>query len=104
MKPIRIDVSSERGTYPVIIGSGTLTGLGDLLDRHGIGRQRLVVSSAPVWRLHGRRLRGVSARGDTPALMAVGERAKSLATVELLYEACVTRSLDRSGRSAAGSR
>ena len=101
MKPTRIHVTSERGTYPVIIGSGALNGLGDLLDRHGIGRQRLIVSSAPVWRLHGRRLRGVSARGDAPALMAVGERAKTLATVELLYQACVTRSLDRSAAIVA---
>lgn len=101
MKPTRIHVTSERGTYPVIIGSGTLEGLGETLDRHGIGRQRLVVSSAPVWRLHGGRLRGVTARGNQPALMAVGERAKTLATVEALYEACVTRSLDRSAALVA---
>lgn len=101
MKPTRIHVTSERGTYPVIIGAGTLPSLASILDQHDIGRQRLVVSSAPVWRLHGRRLRGVMGRGDRPALMAVGERAKTLATVSSLYEACVRRKLDRSAALVA---
>jgi 3-dehydroquinate synthase len=101
MKPTRIHVTSERGTYPVIIGAGTLPSLAGILDEHGIGRQRLVVSSAPIWRLHGRRLRGLLPRGDRPALMAVGERAKTLATVASLYEACVRRGLDRSAAIVA---
>jgi 3-dehydroquinate synthase len=101
MKPTRIHVTSERATYPVIIGSGTLPSLASILDQHGIGRQRLVVSSAPIWRFHGPRLRGVMTRGDRPALMAVGERAKTLATVASLYEACVGRRLDRSAAIVA---
>jgi 3-dehydroquinate synthase len=101
MKPIRINVTSERGTYPVIIGAGTVPGLARILDSYGIGKQRLVVSSAPVWRAHGRRVRGLLRRGDRPALMAVGERAKTLETVASLYDACVRHRLDRSAAIVA---
>lgn len=96
MAAIRIHVTSERGTYPVIIESGATRRLPALLGAQSIGRQRLVVSSAPIWRLHGRRLRSVMGRHDRPALMAVGERAKTLATVAALYDACLRRNLDRS--------
>lgn len=101
MKTTRINVTSERGEYPVVIGAGTLARLPDLLEAQGLGRQRLVISSAPVWRLHGRRVRGLLSRGDTPALMAVGERAKTLDTVAALYGACVGRKLDRSATVVA---
>lgn len=96
MRPTTIHVTSERGTYPVVIEPGAVATLARRLDRLGFGRQRLVVSSAPVWRHHGRRARGLLPRGDRPALMAVGERAKTLATVEQLYAACLARRLDRS--------
>ncbi|MEO8483806.1 MAG: 3-dehydroquinate synthase [Acidobacteriota bacterium] len=96
MNSIRIDVTSERATYPVVIGPGLARALPGLLDAQGITRQRLVVSCAPVWRLHGRRLRPLLAKQDKPALIADGERAKTLATVASLYEQCVRRGLDRS--------
>ncbi len=101
MRPTRIDVTSERGTYPVLIGPGTVSRLPELLDRHGLGQQRLVVSSAPIWKLHGRHARGLVARGDKPAMMAVGERAKTLDTVRSLYDACLSRGLDRSAALVA---
>jgi len=101
MRPIRIDVTSERGPYPVLIGSGTVSRLPELLDRYGLGQQRLVVSSAPIWKLHGRQARGLVARGDKPAMMAVGERAKTLDTVRALYDACLSRGLDRSAALVA---
>lgn len=101
MKPIRLDVSSERGTYPVIIGSGLLGTLPRLLERQRIGDQRLVVTASPVWRLQGHRARGLLRRGDRPVMMAVGEGAKTLDTVGRLYEACLSRRLDRSGAIVA---
>jgi 3-dehydroquinate synthase len=101
MKTTRINVTSERGTYPVVIGSGALRQLPRLFEECRIGRQRLVVSSAPVWRRHGSRLKGALSRGDGPVLMAVGERAKTLATVSSIYEACLERRLDRSAAVVA---
>ena len=96
MKPTRINVKSERGTYPVIIGAGTTRHLPSLLEGQGLNRQRLLVSSAPIWRHHGGRLGGVLPKSDKPTMMAVGERAKTLATVSALYDACLRRRLDRS--------
>lgn len=96
MNPTRILVTSERGTYPVVIGAGALRGLPALLDERRIGRQRLVVSSAPIWRRHSQRLRRVLPAGTRPVLMAVGERAKTLDTVASIYDACLERRLDRS--------
>jgi 3-dehydroquinate synthase len=96
MTPIRLIVKSERTTYPVVIGPGLTADLPVLLAERGIERQRLVVSSAPIWRLQGRHLKPLLGRSDRPALIADGERAKTLATVSRLYEACVRRGLDRS--------
>jgi 3-dehydroquinate synthase len=96
MNPIRIDVTSEQASYPVVIGAGLARTLPALLEEQGISRQRLLVSCAPVWRLHGRRMRAVLGKRDRPALIPDGERAKTLRTVSALYEHCVRRGLDRS--------
>jgi 3-dehydroquinate synthase len=94
MHPIRLEVASERGPYGVLIGPG-VAGQTDVLTRAPGGGTRVVVSSAPIWRLHGARLRPI-ARGRPPALIPDGERAKSLATVGRLYDAFVRRAVDRS--------
>jgi 3-dehydroquinate synthase len=97
MTPFQIDVRSERGTYPVLIGSGVCRELPARLAEIGFDRQRLIVSSAPVWRRHGTRLKPLfNSRRDKPALIADGERAKTLATVSNLYTTCLRRGLDRS--------
>lgn len=101
MAPIRINVTSERAPYPVLIGPGLTRHLPALLTRHGIGAQRLLVSSGPIWRLQGQRMRGVLPRGVAPVLLPDGERAKTLATVSRLYDACVERRLDRSAALVA---
>ena len=93
---IHLKVTSERATYPVVIGAGVSQRLAPLLAEQGIGRERIVVSSPPIWRLQGRRLQGVIGAKDKPALIPDGERAKTLATVARLYDACVRRGLDRS--------
>jgi len=97
MEYTRLDVTSERGTYKVVIGSGASNRLAALLSEQGIDRQRLVVSAPPIWRLQGTRLRNVVGPKERPTLIPDGERAKTLATVSRVYDACVRRSLDRSG-------
>jgi 3-dehydroquinate synthase len=101
MTPIRFLVTSERATYPVVIGAGIVKELPALLAGQGVTRQRLVVSSAPVWRLHGRRFRPVLAPKTKPALIPDGERAKTLATVAGIYDQCLHRGLDRSATVVA---
>jgi 3-dehydroquinate synthase len=91
---IRIDVSSERGVYPVLVGVKTVTGLGDLLSERGLGGASVVVSSPPVWRHLAPRLSRLAA-SRSPILISDGERAKSLATVGRIYDALVKRRLDR---------
>jgi 3-dehydroquinate synthase len=97
MTPIRLIVQSERTRYPVLIGAGLSRRLPGLLRAHGLDGQRLVVSAAPIWRRHGARfhLTGTAA-ADRPALIADGERAKTLDTVARLYQECLARGLDRS--------
>jgi len=92
---IRIDVSSERGAYPVWVGAGTISRLGDLLAERGLAGSCVIVSSAPLWRHLVPRLSRLAA-SRSPILIADGERAKSLATVGRIYDALVKRRLDRS--------
>lgn len=96
MKTTRIDVRSERTTYQVLIGAGLTRNLPALLEARKFGQQVLVVSSAPIWRRHGPRVRHVLPRGGKPFLIPDGERAKTLNTVGSIYDACVSRRLDRS--------
>jgi 3-dehydroquinate synthase len=79
-----------------MIGAGLTRDLPRWCTEAGINQQRLLVTSARIWRLHGSRVRAALGSADQPALMAEGERAKTLATVGALYEHCVRRGLDRS--------
>jgi 3-dehydroquinate synthase len=99
--PIRLEVRSERTIYPVLVGSGVLDRLPELLRGHNLDRDIFVVSCPPVWRLHGRRLRAAIGAGNPPALIPDGERAKTLSTVARLYDAFVRRRLDRSSTIVA---
>ncbi len=95
MEAIRIDVRSERATYPVLIGPDLVSHFPELMRTHGITGESLVVSCPPVWRLHGHRLQAAAGESG-PALIPDGERAKVLLTVARLYEALVKRRFDRS--------
>jgi 3-dehydroquinate synthase len=97
--PIRIDVKSERGSYPVFIGGGAASRLAELLGEQALARETLVVSCPPVWRLHGAHLRGVATH--PPTIIADGERAKTLATVTRIYDALVRRRMDRAATLVA---
>jgi 3-dehydroquinate synthase len=96
MQPIRIDVSSERAKYAVLIGTDLSKSLPRLLDEHDISRQRLVVSCGPVWRRHSRRFAKLVPPRGRVALISDGEQAKTLRTVAGLYDQCQKRGLDRS--------
>lgn len=94
MKVIRIDVPSASGSYPVLVGSGLTKRLPGLVRAHDLRPPACIVSVAPVWRRHGARLSKLAA-ASKPILIPDGERAKSLATVAGLYEACAAGQLDR---------
>ena len=88
MHPVRIDVRTSTGGYPVLIGDGLLGDLGRLLDEHGVGPRRLVVSNPVVWRLHGERIGAALGRPEV-ILVPDGERHKHLASVSHIYDALV---------------
>ena len=90
-----IHVTSARGPYQVHIEPGALAKLSSLLRARGLDGRRLIVSTPPVWRRHGRRLARVARRGERPALIPDGERGKTLAVAARLYDACLDRHLDR---------
>src|SRR5262245_30787187 len=101
MNPIRLEVRSERSIYPVLVGSGALDRLPELLRGHGLERDVFVVSCPPVWRFHGNRVRSIAGGGNAPALIPDGERAKTLQTVARLYDAFIRRRLNRSSTVVA---
>jgi 3-dehydroquinate synthase len=96
VNPTRLEVRSERRVYPVLVGTGILERLPELLRGHDLNRQPIVISCPPVWRFHGKRLRAIAGGTSGPALIPDGERAKTLQTVSRLYETFVKRRLDRS--------
>jgi 3-dehydroquinate synthase len=77
----------------VTLGEGALDRLPRVLDEARAPAKRFVVSSAPIWRLHGARLAGVSSA--QPILVPDGERFKQLQTVSRVYEALIRADADR---------
>ncbi len=100
MPRVRFDIHTSGEPYHVAIGRGLLEQLASLLDERGPGGQRIVVTCPPVWRRHGKRLRGLL-EGGTPVVIGDGERAKTLSTVSKIYDAMIRRRLDRSATLVA---
>jgi 3-dehydroquinate synthase len=94
MKPVRIDVTTPSRGYPVSIEEGAIDRLGALLDEARAPERRFVVSSPPIWRLHGPRLTR-ALEGAESILVSDGERYKQLPTVVRIYDALVRSSADR---------
>jgi len=99
-RPIRIDVTSERGTYPVLIGAGLTRSPRAALKDLGLPEHALVVSAPAIWKLHGTPWESVAGKRG-PVLIADGERAKTLATVSRLYDAFSENALDRAATIVA---
>ena len=94
MKPVRIDVNAGSRTSTIWIGEGIIEQLTSLLDEHGLGARRFVVTSPVVWRLHREALQ--AALGDArPIVVSDGERSKTLQTASRIYEALIRAGADR---------
>ncbi len=94
MSSVRIDVGTPSRGYAVTLEHGALDRLGRILDDLRTPRRRFVVSSPPIWRLHGERLtRGVP--DAEPIFVPDGERYKQLGTVVRIYDALVRANADR---------
>ena len=93
-EPVRVDVTAGSRVSPIFIGHGAADRLGDLLDSHGVGARRFVVSNPVIWRLHGAQVQRALRTGD-PILLPDGERYKTLTSVSRVYEALIRAGADR---------
>ena len=92
--PVRIDVNAGSRASAVLIGEGIADRLSALLDDHGVGRRRFIVSSPVIWRFHGVQIQQALGGGE-PILIADGERFKNLQSVSRIYEALIRAGADR---------
>ena len=88
-----VDVRAGSARYRVDIQPGISRRLSSILDSVSAPARRFVVSSTPVWRLHG----GAVARAtkEEPILLPDGERFKNVQTVGRIYDALVRANADR---------
>lgn len=92
--PVRIDVNVGSRPSTIWIGNGVTNRAARLLDTHGIGSKRFVVSSPVVWRFHGKQLTQALGTGE-PILIPDGERYKNLQSVSRIYESLIRAGADR---------
>jgi 3-dehydroquinate synthase len=91
---VRVEVTAGSRPSTIWIGNGISARLPELLDAHGVGARRFVVSSPVIWRLHGARLQETLGRVE-PILLPDGERSKNLQSVSRVYEALIKAGADR---------
>lgn len=94
-EPIQIDVSTPSHAYPVHVGAGLVDRLRTLVDAAGATGRIFVISSPPIWKLHGPAV-SAALDGAEAILMPDGEQAKTLHTVARLYDALIKAGGDRS--------
>lgn len=94
MPSSRFVVSSAAGSYPVRIASGLLGRLGRVLADAKLGGRCFIVSTPPIWSLHGPTIMDV-VPDATPILVPDGERSKTTQTVGRIYDALVREHADR---------
>jgi 3-dehydroquinate synthase len=92
--PVRLEVTTGSHASTIWIGEGLVDRLASLLDQHGVGSRRFVVSNPTVWRLHGAQLQRALG-GLEPILIPDGERYKNLQSVSKIYEALIRSGADR---------
>ena len=85
---IRVEVTAGSRPSTIWIGNGISERLPELLDAHGVGARRFIVSSPVIWQLHGARLQEALGRVE-PILLPDGERFKNLQSVSRVYEALI---------------
>jgi 3-dehydroquinate synthase len=91
---VRIDVDTGSRESAIWIGDAISERLPALLDAHGVGPRRFVVSSPVIWRFHGADLQRILGASE-PILIPDGERYKNLQSVARVYEALIRAGADR---------
>jgi 3-dehydroquinate synthase len=91
---IRLTVTTDAVTYPVVIEPGIAAAVRQLLDDEAFPRRAFIVSSPLVWKLHGAAIRRALPDPEC-ILIPDGERAKTLQTVGRVYDALIRAEADR---------
>ena len=91
---MRVDVRAGTHGSAIWIGNGIADRLASLLDEHGVGARRFVVSSPVIWRFHGERIQRALGAIE-PILLPDGERHKNLQVASRAYEALIRGGADR---------
>jgi len=92
--PVTLEVRTGSQRSTIVIGDGVSEQLATLLDAHGVGARRFVVSSPVIWRFHGDQIQQALG-GVEPILLPDGERFKNLQSVSRIYEALIRAGADR---------
>jgi 3-dehydroquinate synthase len=93
----QITVRVPGASYPILIESGLLGRVGDLLRERAAGRKLLVLSDNTVWKLWGSHLlNGLRPLEARVILIPAGEQHKRLATVEKICEQLSAQGAERS--------
>lgn len=98
-----VEVNVETGGYPVHVGHGVLTDVGDYCARLGLGRRVAVISDAQVQSWRDVVLSSLEHSGfaPMPISFAGGDGAKNLDTVEAVVGQMIEAELDRGAWVAA---
>ena len=94
-----VTVNLGQRSYPIELGEGLLSRVGEMMKAQGIGGRVGIVSNPPVAGLYGEEVRE-SLRGagyeTTLVLIPEGEAHKNTASLGLIYDALVEHRFDRS--------
>ena len=91
---VHIDVATASRAYRVHVGETLVEQLDRMLIEAGGTGRRFIISSPPIWKLHGAEI-AKSLKGAETILIPDGERAKTLQTVTRLYDALIRGGADR---------
>ncbi|MDD5772600.1 MAG: 3-dehydroquinate synthase [bacterium] len=79
MKKVKVDLGER--SYEIVVGSGILMGLGEFINKKGIGRDALLITNKPVNRLYGEELKKALIKNKIQVKSIVlpdGEKEKNL--------------------------
>jgi 3-dehydroquinate synthase len=98
LRSIRVELSAN--PYPIVIGAGSLAGLGGLILQQGFkaGSKVLVVTNPEISARYGQAVLASLGRADLEAselMVEAGEERKTPASVALIHDACFQRRLER---------
>ena len=91
---VHIDVATASRAYRVHVGERLVKQLDRMLTEAGGTGRRFIISSPPIWKLHGPAITE-SLKDAEPVLIPDGEQAKTLQTVARLYDALIRGGADR---------